>query len=89
MEFVIELLLELIFEGSIELSSNRKVPKWIRYPLIVLIVLIFTVLIVGMFIIGIFILDETILCGVFFVGLSIFFLVGSIIKFKKLYLEKK
>lgn len=30
MEFVIELLLDLIIEGSIEVGKNKKVSKWIR-----------------------------------------------------------
>ena len=32
MDFIIELVMELLLEGSIEISSNKKVSKWIRYP---------------------------------------------------------
>jgi len=49
MEFLIEELLNLIFEGSIEISSNKKVSKWIRYPLIVIIILFFSVIILSIF----------------------------------------
>lgn len=30
MEFIVELICEIIFEGSIELSTNRKVPWPLR-----------------------------------------------------------
>ena len=38
MEFIFEMVLELILEGTLEISKNRKVPKIIRYPLIFFIV---------------------------------------------------
>lgn len=34
MEIVFEILIELILEGTMEASKNKKVPKIIRYPLI-------------------------------------------------------
>ena len=55
MDDVIEFILELILEGTIEISSNKKVPKWIRYPLIALIVLIFAIVTFGLIIFGIYI----------------------------------
>lgn len=88
MEYVIEAILDLILEGSIELSSNKKVPKWIRYPLIVFIVLFFSIVILGLFILGLSIMKENIILGFIIVGVSLFLLVGSIIKFKKIYITK-
>ena len=41
MKFIIELILDLLLEGSIEASKSEKVPKPIRYILIVLISLFF------------------------------------------------
>lgn len=89
MDELIEFILELLLEGSIELSSNRKVPKYIRYPLIFLITLFLLVVIIGIFIIGILLIDENVLVGLLFIVLSIIFEIGSIKKFKKLYLQKK
>lgn len=34
-----EFILELVVEGSIEISKNKKINKWIRYPLIALIII--------------------------------------------------
>lgn len=36
MDFVFEIILELILEGSIEIGANKKVSKWIRYPLLLI-----------------------------------------------------
>ena len=89
MEFLIEFLLELIFEGSMELSKSRKVPKWIRYPLIVIILLLFLIVDFLFVFVSIVILKENILGGILFSIFTIFFIVMSIIKFKKMYFEKK
>ena len=89
MDELIEFILELLLEGTVELSSNRKVPKYIRYPLIFLITLFLLAVIIGIFIIGILLIDENVLVGLLFIVLSIIFGIGSIKKFKKLYLQKK
>lgn len=89
MEFIIEVLLELIFEGSIEISSNRKVSKWIRYPLILFIIMLFTSVILGLLIIGVLLFSENIYASLFMIFISLVMLVASIIKFKKIYIEKK
>lgn len=89
MDELIEFILELLLEGTIELSSSRKVPKYIRYPLIFLITLFFLAVIIGIFVIGVLLIDESILAGLLFIILSIIFGIGSIIKFKNLYLQKK
>lgn len=89
MDLVIEFLMELLFEGAMEVSKNRKVSNWIRYPLIILIVLLFGLVIFGIFILGIAIRKENLLLSVLLIVLSIFLLVASILKFKKVYLEKK
>ena len=36
MDFIIELVLELLFDGMMEASKSNKVPKFIRYPLIII-----------------------------------------------------
>ena len=46
MDMLIEALIELIFDTSLELAKNKKISKWIRYPLIILIIL-FIVGIIG------------------------------------------
>ncbi len=47
MEILLEIIFDLIVEGSVEVVKNRKVSKWIRYPIVVLIYL-FIIAIIGL-----------------------------------------
>lgn len=90
MEFLLEILLELILEGTFEISKNNKVSKFIRYPFVVFIILLFlgvTLLIIFTGILAYQKINK--LCGILFIILGIFFLIASIVKFKKIYLIKK
>jgi len=89
MDLLFEFLGELIFEGSMELSKNKKVSKWIRYPLIVIILLLFLFVDLLFVFVSIVILKENILGGILFSIFTIIFIIMSIIKFKKMYFEKK
>lgn len=89
MDELIEFILDLLLEGGIELSANKKVSKWIRYPIIAFLFLFFTIVIFGMIILGILMIEESILVSFIFVACGIAMLIGSVIKFKKTYLEHK
>lgn len=89
MEDIIEFILELILEGSIELSSNKKLTKWIRYPLIFIISIFFLAIILLIFILGIYIYKDSIPLSIAFIILSIALFIGAINKFKQIYIEKK
>lgn len=86
MECLFEFILELVFEGSIEVSKSNKIPKYVRYPLIVIISLFFIAVIGLIFLAGILSLKENILVGIFFILLGLFMLIMSVIKFRKTYL---
>ncbi len=88
MELLFEFILELIFEGSIELSKSRKIPKYIRYPLIIFIILFFIAVIGLIFLTGILSIKQNIFIGIFFILIGLLTLIMSIIKFKKVYLTK-
>ena len=89
MDELIEFILDLLLEGGIELSANKKVSKWIRYPTIAFLFLFFTIVIFGMIILGILMIEESILVSFIFVACGIAMLIGSVIKFRKTYLEHK
>lgn len=90
MEILFEIIVELIFDGVIELSKNYKVPKYIRYPLIFLIGLLYIGVITIIFITGILAYQRiNKICGILFIALGFILLVTSVIKFKKVYLEKR
>lgn len=88
METLFQIIFELILEGSIEVLSNKKMPKIIRYPLAVLIILFFAAFIVGLFIIGLFVWNENIFAGLLIIIISIAMLIGVIYRIKKAYREK-
>ena len=89
MDFLFELLLELIAEGTVELSKSVKVPKYIRYPLIGLIVLFFIAVIGIVLIAGFVSLEQNLLLGFIIIALAIFMLIMGIVKFRKTYLTRK
>ena len=79
MDDLIEVLIELVLEGSHELLKSKKVPKCIRY----LIALFFISIIIGLIVLGIILLEETIFGGCIIIGSGVFLLIGIIIKIRK------
>ena len=89
MEFIFEVILELVLEGSIEVSKSSKIPKYIRYPLIGMISLFFLAVIGLIFVAGILAFKENALLGIFFLCIGLLLLIMSMIKFRKTYLTKR
>ncbi len=89
MDFLFELLFELIAEGTVELSKSVKVPKYIRYPLVGLIVLFFVAVIGIVLFAGLVFLKQHVLLGICMIALALLMLIMGILKFKKTYLTQK
>lgn len=89
MDFLFELLFELIAEGTVELSKSKKVPKYIRYILIGIITLFFIAAIGLVFFVGLVVLKQNLFLGIIIIAVALFMLIMSIIKFKKTYLKNK
>ncbi len=89
METIFEFILELLLEGSIEISKSRKIPKYIRYPLIGLLSLFFLAVLGLIFVAGILVLKESLLGGIFLILLGAFLLVMAVLKLWKTYLARK
>lgn len=53
MDFLIELIGEIIIEGLFELATNKKVPKIIRYPLLTMFILLYLGVIILLLLLGI------------------------------------
>lgn len=88
MELIIEFIIELILEGSFELSKNLKTPKWLRYPLIILVILFFLSVIAIIFIVGYLSLKENTIIGLLIIIISIALAVYSIAKFIDIYIKR-
>lgn len=88
MELIIEFIIELLLEGSFELSKNLKTPKWLRYPLIVLVALFFIAVIAIILIVGFLALEESTIIGLLLIIIAIAFGVYSIAKFIDIYIKR-
>jgi hypothetical protein len=53
MEFIFEVIVGLIPDGSIEISKSRNVPNYIRYPLIAIISVFLVAVICLIFLVGV------------------------------------
>lgn len=89
MDFILELLSELIFEGVVEISKNRKVPKYIRYSLIILIILLCFMVIMGLIALGIFIASKNLMEGIMLSSIGVLLLILSVFKFKNIHKKAK
>jgi len=93
MDELLELVLEIIFEGMITIGENKKISKLIRYPLMIIVLL----LILGInglcFLLGIMLLKEKEiefrLLGIILIGCGIVFLFSVIRRGKKYLSEEK
>lgn len=87
MDLLFEFLFEIIIDGSAEICANKKISKWIRYPLGILLLLFFIFVIGTVGVVGISMtFDKSILikiAGIFFVLLDALFIYSFIKKLKK------
>ena len=80
MEFLIELLLDLFLDGTMEILPNGKIPKWIRYTLGILAFTLIGAVIIGIFVLGGFLMRDSIWIGLLFEGVGLVFLVCFVYK---------
>ena len=87
MDFILEILFDLALESDVEVASNKKMKKWVRYPLLVLLSLFIIAVIGALLAAGIiFILDNDITMKVFggiFIVFDILLTISIIKKFRK------
>lgn len=89
MDFIIEFILELILEGSMEIGTNKKISKFIRYPLLVLIILFYMAFIFLFIYIGINVLKDNIIGGAIIILIGIVLALITIYAFHKKIKEKE
>lgn len=89
MEFLIEFLVELILEGSMEISEDEKMPRWLRYICLTIVTVVFGGVTIGLFVLGVYVGKENIYAGIFFILIAFILLISGIIKFEKKYIEKR
>jgi len=89
MDIIFEMILEIFLEGSLEICSNKKLSKWIRYPLLMILTLIFIAIVLGLLMLGIYLFKTSIIISLIFIVCSFLLCIGTIIKLKNLYDERK
>ena len=83
MDFLIELIGEILIEGSFELATNKKVSKWIRYPLLGILIVLYSMIIFGILFVGINSINENLMLSIILIIISILMLVGTIVAFRR------
>ena len=58
METLLEIIMEIVMEGTLYTAGNKKVSLWIRVPLILVLLLFFGFIITGSFLTGIIIVKK-------------------------------
>ena len=80
METLLEIIMEIVMEGTLYTAGNKKVSLWIRIPLILVLLLFFGFIIAGSFLTGIIIVKkEGFFNGLIMLGISVLML-GVLIK---------
>ena len=89
MESIIEIILELVLEGSIEASKSSKIPKPVRYLITAMIVLLFIAFIGFIFWDVVIVLNDNIPAEIFLILMGVVMTLLGVIKFIKTYLTKR
>lgn len=87
MELLFEFLGEIFFEGIIEIIKNKKISKWIRYPLFLLISAFYFMIVVLIGILSFRNFTTNQILGVFLILISLFLLVLYFIFVRKIVKE--
>ncbi len=89
MDILFEIIFDIIFEGSVELSQSKRVSKWIRIPLTVLLLLFVLAVIAFLFGFGIHILRESWPIALFFFAVSLLLTFGFVCKCRSEYRKRR
>ncbi len=84
MEYLMELIVELIYEGSIE-GIKRNTPKFIKISLAIILALFFLTVIALILGTGFLMLKNNIAVGLCLILIGIFLVINSVFKFQKVY----
>lgn len=83
MEFILELILDIIIEGSLELGTSRKVPLPLRFLASIVFIAIYIGFIVLLFLIGLNVMHTNPLAGWFLLIVAVALGVGVIYAIRK------
>lgn len=82
-----EFIFEIVFEGILELATNKKVSKWLRYPLVALILVVYIAIIISFSFLAFIIIQDTLLGGIALILIVIVFIGMGISFYRKKVLD--
>lgn len=84
-EDMLEFIGEVILEAVMEITKNKKLSKWIRYPILLLVMMFYGFIVLGILSLGIqMFLDQKLLTAVLFIGIDAILIGGLwVFYFKK------
>ena len=80
MDFLIELVFDLILDGSEWVIKDKRIPKYIRYPLAGLVILFYSGIILGLIVLGTLIMKSELWAGIFLLAVGVFLAVMTVIR---------
>lgn len=80
MDEILEFLIDIVLEGSIEGAKSKKVPMFLRVILCIIVVVIFSIVLFLFFALGIKSLETSILMGLFLIGIGLMLLIVGLRK---------
>lgn len=88
MNYIVDFIVELLIEGTYELSRNKKTPSWLKYPLIIIFFLIFLGSTALIFLTAYLSLKEQPLIGIILFIIGLIYSIAFIYKFIKIYSKR-
>ena len=88
-EIVIDFIVSLFIENTDNIIKNKKISKWIRYPVIFIAIVLSLLITIAPIILGIVLLDKNITASVIFILIGTVFTLLMIYEIKKIIKEKK
>lgn len=83
MDFFIELIGEILIEGSFGLATNKNVSKWIRYPILSILIIVCSIITFGILFVGINSLNENFWLSIILIVISLLLFIGTIVAVKR------
>lgn len=84
MDEIFEIITEVLLEGIIEICSNKKISKWIRYPLATVIILFYLAFTIMLLVIAIKDFEENPVFSIIILAIVVLLIIGLIYLLKKL-----
>ncbi|MBR4627361.1 MAG: hypothetical protein IKO47_06640 [Ruminococcus sp.] len=84
-EFIAELLFDTTVDGAVSAAGNRKIPRPVRFLILMVLILLFAFVMFAVFLAGaLMIRDGKYAGGIIILAIGAFMLVMSVIKFRSL-----